>query len=67
MEPGIKLIEIEYCECQNKRIEHYVVDTDADFSNLPTGTAGTGSTATCLASKKVKVVNTEGNWVFFGG
>ena len=62
-----KLIDIEYCECQQARIEHYVVDTDADFDNLPTGTAGTGSTATSLASKKVMVVNTEGKWVPFGG
>ena len=64
---GITLIGIEYCEINHCRRSHYLVDTDADFANLPTGTDGAGSTATCIESKKVKIVNSEGNWVFFGG
>lgn len=44
----------------------FIADTDADLKNLPECT-GTGSTAVSLESGKVMVVNTQGEWVEFGG
>jgi hypothetical protein len=43
----------------------FIVDSDADFANLPK--ACPGSTALCPASGTVMVVNASGNWVKFGG
>lgn len=44
----------------------YLVDTDADLENLPECPIP-GSTAVSIASGKIKVVNTKGKWVDFGG
>lgn len=43
----------------------FICDTDADFANLPKSC--TGSTAVSIESGKVMVVNTNGEWVAFGG
>jgi hypothetical protein len=43
----------------------YLCDTDDDFASLPETTVG--STAVSIASGTVKVVNTKGQWVTFGG
>lgn len=63
---AIKLVEKNYCACQDDYKYEYIADTDADLENLPE-CSGTGSTAVSLASGKVMVVNTRGEWVVFGG
>lgn len=60
-----KLVDRKYCACLDDYKCEFIVDTDADLENLPQ--AGTGSTAVSLESGKVMVVNTQGNWVVFGG
>lgn len=45
--------------------KEYLCDTDADFENLPESTPG--SAAVSIESGKVYVVNTQGEWVPFGG
>lgn len=62
---AIKIIEGKYCGYQDDYIREYVADTDADLETLPK--CCTGSTAVSLESGKVVVVNTQGNWVAFGG
>lgn len=62
---AIKLISKNLVPYLDEDILEYIVDTDADLENLPTCT-GTGSTAVSLASGKVMVVNTQGEWVAFG-
>lgn len=61
-----KLISTNFCPCLNECKNEYIADTDADLENLPK-CSGTGSTAVSLESGKVKVVNTNGEWVDFGG
>lgn len=63
---GIKLTDQNFCPYSKEYVKEYIVDTDADFANLPAD-ACTGSTAVSLASGTVKVVNTAGEWVTFGG
>lgn len=63
---AIKLISREYRVWMDDYKHEYICDTDADLNELPECT-GTGSTAVSLASGKVKVVDTQGNWVAFGG
>lgn len=63
---AIKLISRKYYACMNDNKKEYVVDYDSDFANLPECT-GTGSTAVSIESGKVMVVNTDGQWVAFGG
>lgn len=63
---GIKLISSSYCGCIEDNQKEYIVDTDADLEKLPK-CSGTGSCAVSLESGKVKVVNTQGEWVVFGG
>ena len=49
------------CEYEHE----YICDTDSDFANLPK--CATGSTAVSIASGKIMVVNTSGEFVTFGG
>lgn len=63
---AIKKISETYGACWNDRRYEYLVDTDADFKNLPE-CSGVGSTAVSIESGKIKVVNTKGEWVDFGG
>ena len=60
-----KLISKNFVPYQDEDRVEFIVDTDADFENLPEG-CGTGSTAVSIESAKVMVVNTEGKWVVFG-
>ena len=46
-------------------LREYIVDTDADFANLPK--SDPSSTAVSLESGRIMVVNTQGKWVEFGG
>jgi len=62
---AIKLIDQEYCPYSKETKSEFICDTDADFANLPT--ACTGSTAVSIESGTVKIVNTSGVWVTFGG
>lgn len=62
---AIKLVEREYRACIDDYKCDYIVDTDADFKNLPV--ACTGSSAVSVESGNVQVVNASGNWVAFGG
>jgi hypothetical protein len=64
---AIKLLTREWCKCADEYKHEFIVDTDADFDALPTEGVGTGSTAVSLESGTVKVVNTQGEWVTFGG
>ena len=60
-----KLVCITWSPCQNEYIKDFVCDTDADFSSLPKCT--TGSCAISISSGEIKMVNTDGEWVAFGG
>jgi hypothetical protein len=60
-----KKISERFCPCINDFVREYIADTDADLENLPK--SGTGSTGVSLESGKVKAVNTQGDWVNFGG
>lgn len=62
---AIKLIKHEYCPHNDEYMKEYLCDTDADFQNLPK--CGTGSTAVSIASGTIKIANTAGEWVTFGG
>lgn len=62
---AIKLIDREFCPYSGQTKDEYICDTDADFASLPT--ACTGSTAVSIATGNVRIVNTSGNWVAFGG
>lgn len=62
---AIKLISRKYNVFIDGYVKEYLVDTDTDFENLPE--VCTGSTAVSLESGNVKVVNTQGEWVTFGG
>lgn len=61
---AIKLMTREWCKCTQDYRHEYIVDTDADFTDLPA--CGTGSTAVSIESGRVMVVNTSGEWVEFG-
>lgn len=63
---AVKLMDQNFCPYAKGFKCDYICDTDADFANLPAD-ACTGSTAVSLASGTVKVVNTAGEWVTFGG
>lgn len=54
-----------YCPYSKATRKEYLCDTDADFANLPV--ACVGSTAVSIESGTVKIVNTAGEWVTFGG
>lgn len=60
---AIKLISLEYCECVNDYRREYIVDSDADFENLPKSCVG----STALSpSGAMRIVNASGEWVPFG-
>lgn len=64
---AIKLVKIEngvYTKDGTILVKEFIVDSDADFANLPQ--AAPGSTA-LSPSGTVMVVNASGNWVKFGG
>lgn len=59
----IKLVRKIYSVCLSDCICEYVVDTDADFANLPKS----APTSTAISpSGKIKIVNASGEWVAFG-
>lgn len=60
---GIKCLSGHYSSYKEPPRE-FIVDTDADFENLPD--ACPGSKAISLWSKKERVVNTKGRWVPYG-
>lgn len=62
---AIKMINQDYCPCLNAYKKDYIVDTEADVSNLPV--CCTGSSALVVASGAVYIVNASGKWVVFGG
>ena len=62
---AIKLINQEFCPYSKEVKKEYICDTDTDFYSLPK--CCTGSTAVSIASGKVRIVNTKGEWVAFGG
>ena len=62
---GFKLINHEYCPYNDEYKKEYLCDTDADFENLPADCVG--STAVSIESGAIRVVNTTGEWVTFGG
>lgn len=59
---GIRCLSGHF-SCFNEPPREFIVDTDADFENLPK--ACTGSAAVSLESGSVRVVNTAGEWVPF--
>lgn len=60
-----KVIDETYCPYVGEKRKEFICDTDADFAKLPK--CCTGSTAVSIASGTVKIVNTQGEWVTFGG
>lgn len=60
----IKLVNREWCASVDGYKCEYIVDSDADFANLPK--AAPGSTA-LSPSGTVMIVNASGDWVKFGG
>lgn len=63
---AVKMMARDYNSCCDDYRCEFIADTDADLENLPACTR-TGSTAVSLESGRVKVVNTKGKWVEFGG
>lgn len=61
---AIKLVNEKYCAFVDDYQCEYIVDSDADFANLPE--AAPGSTA-LSPSGAIMVVNASGQWVAFGG
>ena len=61
---AIKLVNREWCACVNDFRHEYIVDSTADFENLPQCAAGSMAVA---PSGEVKMVNASGEWVDFGG
>ena len=62
---GHKIIDKRFIPLTNQVMYDYIIDTDEDVANLPQSPVG--SNAVSLASGKVFVVNTQGEWVAFGG
>lgn len=62
---AIGLANKVWCSCQGEYQMDYICDTEEDFKDLPKAT--TGSCAICIATGEVKMVNTAGEWVDFGG
>lgn len=61
---AIELVSKEWCACANDYRSEYIVESPADFENLPE--CGVGSTAVS-PSGDVYMVNASGEWVTFGG
>ena len=62
---GHKIIDKRFIPLTNQVMYDYIIDTDEDVANLPQSPVG--SNAVSLASGTVFVVNTQGEWVAFGG
>ena len=62
---GHKIIDKRFIPLTNQVMYDYIIDTDEDVANLPQSPVG--SNAVSSASGKVFVVNTQGEWVAFGG
>ena len=65
---AIKLVKIEngvYTKDGTILVKELIVDSDADFANLPE--AAPGSTALCVANGIVYIVNARGYWTTLGG
>lgn len=61
---AIKMVNSEGCTHTDVYRCEFIVDSDADFANLPK--ACPGSTA-LSPSGTVMIVNASGDWVKFGG
>ena len=62
---GHKIIDKRFIPLTNQVMYDYIIDTDDDVANLPASPVG--SNAVSLATSNVFVVNTQGEWVAFGG
>ena len=62
---AIKLINNEWCACQNDYIHEYIVDTETDIDNMPQSC--TGSSALVVESGNIYMVNASDEWAKFGG
>lgn len=61
---AIKLINKEWCAYADDFRCEFIVDSDADFENLPSACPGSMAVS---PSGAVKIVNASGQWVAFGG
>ena len=60
---AIKIISSEYCAYVDDYKREFIVDTDADFNDLPPSCPG----STALSpSSAMRIVNASGEWVPFG-
>ena len=62
---AIKLVNQEWCVCQNAYQYDYIVDAEADVVNLPE--CCTGSSALVVESGAIYMVNASGVWALYGG
>lgn len=60
-----KVVSISWCACLGEYQKDFICDTDADFATLPE--CVTGSCAISIETGNVKMVDTVGKWVDFGG
>lgn len=60
-----KLVDETYCPYARDNRKEFICDTDADIESLPN--CCVGSTAVSIESGNVFIVNTNGEWVAFGG
>lgn len=60
---AIKLLDEGFRLHCNEWWKDYLCDTDADLEHLPQASAG--SVAVSIQSGKVRIVNTQGEWVPF--
>lgn len=60
-----KIVYVSWCAPLNDYQTDFICDTDSDFADLPK--CATGSCAISIASGNVRIVNTDGEWVNFGG
>ena len=60
---AIKMVSRKWCGCVGAYKKEFIVDTDADFANLPE--ACTGSVALSIESGNMMIVNASGKWVAF--
>lgn len=60
-----KQIDEVYCPYVGAMRKEFLCDTDADFDTLPK--CCTGSTAVSIETGNVRIVNSNGDWVAFGG
>lgn len=60
------LINENWCPYRKGYVKEYICDSDGGFARLPAN-ACPGSTCVSLESGTVKIMNTSGAWVTFGG